>query len=167
MKYTKKFSLAALMLVAGMGAAQAAVIAGSENTASADVTFANTASSTATITPKTNLMAGENYNGKVIAEAVMSATGGDIVWRWKDSSGVVDQTDIKKITISGKNNAENQLKVRMQASRETESADGWIHVAAGFTENRDAESLTFYTDGAQNVVADIYTLSIDTAAWQA
>lgn len=166
MKYTKKFSFAALMLVAGMGAAQAAVIAGSENTASADVTFASTASSSVTITPKTNLMAGDTYDGKVIAEAAISATGGDVVWRFKESSGVVDPTDMKKITISGKNNAENQLKVRVTATRQTESADGWIHVAAGF-ENRDAESLTFYTNGAQNVVADIYTLSIDTAAWQA
>lgn len=169
----KKICLAIMLVAGSINVAQAAVIDGSINTATADLVFNETVLSSVTITPETNLFAGELNSNALVATASVSTEGANVAWRWTPASGIVGTAPVSArnhIVISGKNSPDNKLELLIPynegiVNAGEEGSGGWMRMDDNST-NPSSASLEIRSSGSQIVKADTYVLSIDSAAWQ-
>lgn len=131
-------------------------------TGTADVVFRETGTAVITVSPATALQAGV-HNGRVIATAVASATGGAVAYRWSPSGSEALNGSGSQRMLTGKSTPDNRLQVSSVAPA-TLSADfpGW-YVADNGAGRLDISVLT--AAGNQTVAADTYVVSLDAAVW--
>ncbi|OON38846.1 hypothetical protein BTJ39_15895 [Izhakiella australiensis] len=132
----KKISLAIMLVAGSINVAQAAVIDGSINTATADLVFNETVISSAAITPETNLFAGQLNGDARVATARVSTEGANVAWRWTPASGIVGIAPASArnhIVISGKNSPDNKLELYIPYAEGVvnageEESGGWMRM---------------------------------------
>lgn len=131
-------------------------------TGTGDVVFRETGSATIAVTPVSPLQAGV-HNGRVIATAVASATGGAVAYRWSPAGSEIRDGVSNQRVLKGKVRSENRLAVSSVANAALSSdSPGW-YVAGNGAGQMDITVLT--AAGEQAVAADTYVVSLDAAVW--
>lgn len=160
-KNIKRASAIAVLVAGTSGVAQAAPVS-AVVTGAGDVVFQETGTATITVTPESNLTAGQ-HNNTLIARATATATGGQIAYRWTPQASVAINNDNTQRTISGKASAANKLDVISTAAA-TQSAAYPDWYAAN--SNASTLDITVRTTAVnQAVAADTYVVSMDAAVW--
>ncbi|MGF7483710.1 hypothetical protein [Providencia sp. SP181] len=163
-----------LALVAGslmgiVGTAQAAGPVSSIVTAKADIVFEATGTATAVITPKKGLLAGKYPHATVVADAVFTASAGDVAYRWTPGTGVISNSSNNQSAqfyeTTGKGG--NKLKLQVVDTGDyltsgKENAPWFVPVKIG----QSTINATLETQGEQTIAPDSYPVSMDAVVWQ-
>lgn len=166
---TTRFSIIALFMAGSIGTAMAAPISNIV-TGTADVVFAASGEASITIQPVTTLLAGK-HTSTTIATGRVSATAGNIAYRWTPSVGTaVSGKNTNYRTLSGKASAANKLTVYSfapsnsgaGATRSPSDPNWWVA-----TNNSNViNNLSIVTNETEQMVApDTYVISMDAAVW--
>lgn len=153
-----------LMGIVGM--AQAAGPVSSIVTAKADIVFEATGTATAVITPKKGLLAGKYPHASLVADAVFTASAGDVAYRWTPGTGVISNNSagspqLYETTGKGKNKL--KLQVTDTGDYSTNGGSGWfVPVKIG----QSTIKATLKTQDTQTIAPDSYPVSMDAVVWQ-
>lgn len=146
-----------------------AVEVGEITTATADIVFASSGTSTIKITPVENLMSDKHARGTKFADVAMTSTAGTLAYRW--TPGTFDKIEANsdgiknKVTISGTGNKDNKLSLYVDtANTQTDAskgAEGWI-----VTKSQTTDFSTTVVNDVEKVVSpDTYVISLDSVVW--
>lgn len=168
---TMKNTMAALAVVALMGAAGAAQAAGPVSavaTGTADLVFAASGTATVKITPVTGLLAGNIANGTKLADAVFTASAGDVAYRWTPGSGTItNNSNGAPVIMEVTGAAGNKLIITpvdsgSSATTCITTAPWCVPTTVGTTTvNAVIQKYTTAT-----VAPDTYPVSMDAVVWQ-
>lgn len=160
--------IAAAMVLLGSVGAHAAVKPSSVTTQTAALNFKTPAGEvTLTITPATDLTAGNHPDRFEVAALKAAPTDktNSIAIRFTPTVGVVKNNNGVQ-TVSGANNASNKLTVSWSDpagnSSSYDATSGYWHYAKAGEVNSNV-----VLKGAQDIASDTYTVSMDAALYQA
>ncbi|HGK4757401.1 TPA: hypothetical protein ACJ2XP_004761 [Enterobacter cloacae] len=166
---TMKKTMAALAVVALMGAAGTALAAGPVSavaTGTADIVFAASGTATVNITPVTGLMAGSVADKTKLADVAIDVTAGAPAWRWTPGSGTItNTTSIASNELTGK--AGNKINVQLinsAADSTLDTASGWWVLNSTVT-NKLHKDLLIVKNQTATVAPDTYPVSVDAVVW--
>jgi len=138
-------------------------------TATGNLTVKARATASISITPESNLQAGETSEGTRLATANIHATSGTIAYRWTPnlSTQQVSSTDSRSASLKPLDSSSSfSLPVIINdsvgaAKLMDNDGSSWMVTP----DNTQSENLTILTVGNNNIPVGNYPMSIDAAIW--